>query len=389
LGTEQVRLAASGNSWLNGGNVGIGTTTPALRLDVAGQARVQTSLVITAASASEGGQLVLGGIGDYTLTTENCNSWSLDVVNYPVADRFRIFRGSSSCSNNAEIFNLTSSGMIGLLQVDPRERLHIGDRWTFHDGGWKVISYNGYWDAPANTWRYLANDFYSAINFTNGGAILFRTAPAGTANAAFVPADRMVITNVGNVGIDVNPPLVRLDVRKTVGHGPGNGTNNDAPTTAIITGGATARQNDWPNGWGGGLSTWDIACSGIRYSTLDQRSDRRYKHSIAPLKAEDLLSGFMRLRPVSYYYDPKTLPVDEPERLRFGFIANEVETLFPNLVTNAGLPDHIARGLEYDGLIPVLVSVVQAQQREIQQLRQQVSTLEQRLAAIEAQLSTK
>jgi hypothetical protein len=357
------------------GNVGIGIANPVHRLDVEGQARFAANVIVRAATASEGGQVTLAGVGDYTLTGENCNSWSLDVVNFPVTERFRIFRGSAGCAppNQTELFTVTNQAMVGIYEQRPRERLQLGDRWTFHDGGWKVISYNGYWDNPANTWRYLTNDFYTAINFTNTGHILFRTAPAGTANAAFVPADRMIITNGGNVGIDNTNPLVRLDVRKTVGHGAGTGGSSDAPTTAIITGGATARYNDWPNGWGGGLSTWDIVGASTYFSGYATRSDARFKKEILPLMADKLLGLFMQLKPVSYYLNTDKIPADDPERLRFGFIANEVEKIFPNIVVNAGMPEDVERGMEYDALIPVLVSVVQQQQKEIEALKKLLS----------------
>ena len=128
-------------------------------------------------------------------------------------------------------------------------------------------------------------------------------------------------------------------------------------------------------------------------TTYATRSDRRYKKEITPLMQDerDLLQRFLQLQPVSYFPNPATLPVDDPDRKRFGFIANDVEKLFPNLVINAGAPPEIARGLEYDGFIPILVAVVQHQQQlleqqqaisrkqqtEITQLRQQLATLQQ------------
>jgi len=92
----------------------------------------------------------------------------------------------------------------------------------------------------------------------------------------------------------------------------------------------------------------------------------------------------MRLRPVQYYLRAEEKLADDPERLRFGFIANEVEALFPNLVINAGLPDTVARGLEYDGFIPILVKVVQEQERRIGVLERENAALRARLSELEA-----
>lgn len=382
--------AYTSRMWLQGNNgfLGIGTTTPVHRLDVAGQARVQSAITITATSAAEGGQLTLAGVGDYTATGENCNSWAVDVVSHSSGSRFRIFRGSSGCStpNNLEIFNILYNGNVGISEVNPQERFQIGNLWTFHDGGWKVITYNGRYDAPANVWRYLANAQSASMNFTNGGDILFRTASTGTAGNPITYGDRLMITNGGNIGIDITTPQARLDVRKTAGYSPGTGTSSDAPTTAIITASNTTRQNDWPNGWGGGLSTWDIVGASTYFSGYATRSDRRWKQNIEPLREKDIRDRFMQLIPVSYRIDPKAGICDDPDRLRFGFIANEIEPLFPNLVINAGLPDSVARGLEYDGFIPLLVSIIQAHEREIQALREDNKQLRERLAELERKI---
>jgi len=194
----------------------------------------------------------------------------------------------------------------------------------------------------------------------------------------------------------------RLDITQntTAGEfGPGTGVNSDVPSLAIIEAaapGSPTRHNDWPFGWRGGLSTWDICANQILHSGLTNRSDRRYKNSILELRPQypDIRTRFMQLQPVSYYYNPGVS--NDPKRLHFGFIANDVETLFPNLVSNAGADPEIRRGLNYEEIIPLLVLMVQEQEKalsnqqaiiqqlqvENDQLRSQLQTLSEQVQAL-------
>ncbi|MEN2993671.1 MAG: tail fiber domain-containing protein [Bacteroidia bacterium] len=210
------------------------------------------------------------------------------------------------------------------------------------------------------------------------------------AGTQLVPRPRMTITSHGWVNIGTTTPEygVYLNVRKPAYWGAGNGQSNDAPTTAIITGGANGRYNDWPNGWAGGLSTWDIVGASCYFLNYITRSDKRYKRAITPLEGRDIQQRFMQLRPVSYYLDTTRIKVDDPDRLRFGFIANEVEALFPNLVVNAGLSPEVPRGLEYDGFIPLLVKMVQEQQKAIEALQAENHSLREKYEELRARLET-
>ena len=59
-GTEKIRLFTVGDSYLNGGNVGIGTTSPSKKLDVAGSFKLGTNAYIE-----------YGGVYPYTISTLN------------------------------------------------------------------------------------------------------------------------------------------------------------------------------------------------------------------------------------------------------------------------------------------------------------------------------
>ena len=221
--------------------------------------------------------------------------------------------------------------------------------------------------------------------------------------------------NAINVGIGTLAPSTRLVVLGThAGAGTGNGSPSNAPSQAVIPAGSNGSSyfNDWPVGWSGGLTTYDICGASAYMNGYMTRSDRRFKTDITTLTKDQrkLLQRFMQLRPVAYFLNAEKLSVNNPDRKRFGFIANEVEVLFPNLVVNAGAAPDVTRGLEYDGFIPILVAVGQQQQQilnqqqalmqqqqkmidqqqaEIRQLKYGIDIHARRLAAVEALLYPK
>ncbi|MCS7074204.1 MAG: tail fiber domain-containing protein, partial [Bacteroidia bacterium] len=184
-----------------------------------------------------------------------------------------------------------------------------------------------------------------------------------------------------NIGICTTTPLVPLDVRKQTGHAFGTGVNSNAPTTVIITGSNSAFHNDWPNGWGGGLSVWDICGASTYMTQYLTRSDSRFKTNIQTINPIDIFDKFMNLNPVSYYLNPKEIKANEIDykRLRFGFLADQVEKLFPNIVVNAKTDNTIHRGIEYDSFIPLLVRVVQEQQKTIEEQKNRIERIEKEL----------
>ena len=62
---------------------------------------------------------------------------------------------------------------------------------------------------------------------------------------------------------------------------------------------------------------------------------------------------------------------------QYGFIAQEVENVYPNLVTTAN-DEMKTKSVNYDGFIPVLVASVQELQKENALLRARIEKLEQK-----------
>lgn len=84
------------------------------------------------------------------------------------------------------------------------------------------------------------------------------------------------------------------------------------------------------------------------------------------------------LRPVTYRLK------EGDERTRVGFIAQEVQTIVPEVVTPFGKGDML--GIEYSSLVPVLAKSIQEQQKLIERQQAQIATLERGRGSVLASL---
>jgi len=129
---------------------------------------------------------------------------------------------------------------------------------------------------------------------------------------------------------------------------------NGAQTACIIPNSGGGYVSDWPSGWGGGIATYDITCGSIYYNQLVQRSDANIKTDIQPLVdylSTDSLDIISCLKPVKYVY------VDDPLKInRFGFIAQDVSEVCPELVT---IDTEGKASLNYMDLIALLTRGIQ------------------------------
>ena len=116
----------------------------------------------------------------------------------------------------------------------------------------------------------------------------------------------------------------------------------------------------------------NIGISGIVRNT----SDGRLKESIATL--DNSLEKLLSLRGVSYYWKDKTVSED----LQIGVIAQEIETVFPELVSDG----YEYKSVNYTGLIPILLEALKEQQVQLEAKEAAIITLKARLARIEEAL---
>ncbi len=130
-------------------------------------------------------------------------------------------------------------------------------------------------------------------------------------------------------------------------------------------------------------------------------SDERWKKDIRPLEELSIPEKVMQLKPKSYQWKADEFPGMgfDPERTSFGFVAQEMISVFPELVNTNKLIDdptqpHESRSeakpvggyhfVDYVGMVPILTQAIQEQQQLIEELQQVIQKLSQRLDAVES-----
>lgn len=120
-------------------------------------------------------------------------------------------------------------------------------------------------------------------------------------------------------------------------------------------------------------------------NALNTSSDRRLKKNITEIKYG--LDEIMKLQAVTYNWKD-----NDDKKLQLGFIAQDVEKIVPEIVTKSGISDEEFEqlekkgekvtdtyGMQYTGLIPVLVKAVQEQQKVIEDKANRIIQLEDKL----------
>ncbi|MEL6659056.1 MAG: tail fiber domain-containing protein, partial [Bacteroidota bacterium] len=309
-----------------------------------------------------------------------------------------------------------NSGNVGIGTNSPGDKFHVDGDIRISDGTPSVQFYAG------GSWSgYL---FHDGSDMTLGNIlnnrILFQTNGVNTAE-------------LSNVGLDLH----RGDGQISLGHfGPGNSpllelTNNGSPQVLGIaaagvsiseTGGVTSTpyvlrvvesdiygfniyngssESDWEQyvTAGGALSLYaDNAFRGSFDATTGAytaASDRRLKKDIRPLETD--LDRILQLQPSRYVYRD-----NNPDEISsIGFVAQEVQELFPELVhEQKGERDRGLLSVNYGGFGVLAIQAIKAQQATIEDLNTQleemqvvhteqadkISKLEERLARLEALL---
>ena len=399
LGVERMVIKSDGK-------VGIGTTTPATTLDVAGDLSVEgvtvtdatnafltlndsggtvgtntSSRVTFQAGGGTAGQIGYLGTGSGIMSIRN-----YDGPMYIQTDSVDpiIFKTTAT-----EQVRITDAGKVGIGTTAPINEFHVAvdGAWggassslhsiiTSNDGDNGIGIYSG--NTKNGYLRFGDTDSQSSGGFNydhNDNSLKIRT--NGT--------DHINISSAGKVGIGTTAPTVRLDVageggtayaaRITAGAGTAHmiqvKAGSPSPGTNFIQFvDSTSTEHGNIKGWG----------AGVQYLSA---SDRRLKTEIVdiPLGLEKVLS----LKPRSFKW------IASPELgTQAGFIADEVAAVMPSLVhgdegallTVEATEDEpafegiVPQQLDTIGLVPLLVSAIQDQQTQIDALTARIETLE-------------
>lgn len=328
--TEHMRLTDLGY-------LGIGTANPNFRLEVYGE--TQTVLGLTNTSA--GGRA--------------WSLYSLGASNGEGAGNFMI-RDETSGNNR---FFIDTNGNIGIGTISlGSDKLHIVT------------------DANAN--------YGARINNSNIGA-----EQVGVVSTTYGSGDGTRIGVYGRVISDGGGG------QQYAVYGLANSTNASNITIGVfgsnITTGTGVKYAGYFNG--------DVTVSGV----FNNPSDEKLKRNISDL--DKAIERVMALRPVSYEFRSRDFPqMQLAKGAQLGFLAQEMEAVFPELVKQNKHPEMPKtwdengnprtyypavdyKGLNYNGLIPVLTKATQEQQEEIEKLETRVIERDRLIAKLEDRLA--
>ncbi|MDB9779260.1 hypothetical protein OAB54_03315 [Flavobacteriaceae bacterium] len=231
----------------NDGKVGIGTDSPAQKLDVTGSIKFSGALMPNNSSGSSGQVLTSSGSGAPTWTTP-----SAGISGSGTANRIPKFNGSSTVLGNSSIFDDGTN--IGIGTTSPAGLLHLkaasGDAKA-------IISAYGEGDEAHLMLKTggINKTAVVATGISNWGRtdLRFILNSYTNANSYGLSDTKMIIKNDGKVGIGTDSPAQKLDVTGSIKFSgalmPNNSSGSSgqvltssgsgAPTWTTISGGAT------------------------------------------------------------------------------------------------------------------------------------------------------
>ena len=344
-GAEAMRINISGN-------VGIGTSSPASKLEVAGYTNITT-----------GGIKVSGSVTGYTNEvslggTTADSSYAISTTGTGTPNMFFDHRGTSNTGTftfrvgtggGTERMVINSSGNVGIGTSSPSYKLDVRSSLAVLDGS-------------ANIGFYANGTSYTQVwqTFQSPNDLLIKTTAAKY--IAFLPnsTEAMRIDTSGN-----------LLVGKLASIANGRVSIKSATTQHLGEWqvGTDGYGNLMYNAAGTQVGAINIAAASTSYVTT---SDYRLKEDVAPMTGA--LAKVAQLKPVTYKWK-------EDGSYSQGFIAHELQAIVPECVTgekNAVNEDGSInpQGIDTSFLVATLTAAIQEQQALITALTARITALE-------------
>ena len=393
---------------VNDTGVLVGTTNPAFRLDVKGEINTATQYDIGGSRfAHNYGTLntfVGSGAGNFTTTGSNNTAMGLGVLNANTTGTANTGLGGSTLFSNTTGYDNLAAGTSALYaNVDGYGNTAVGRSALFNNTqgqnntatGVRALqstttgtdntamgrdalfsNSNGFYNTAVGSQALIGNTIGSNNVALGGFALANTTANSNTA-CGF---DALLFNTTGshNIGIGENGGrnLSTGDYNIDIGN---SGAGGEAATIRI---GDSNHTRTFVAGIYGSTTGFGDAA----YVLVDSRgqlatnnSSRRFKFDINDMNT--ITDDLLKLRPVTFRY----LAQGDGAQLQYGLIAEEVEKVYPEMVTHDR--EGQVQSVMYQFLAPMLLNEVQKQHREIEQQRSTIDALTRRLEALESRLA--
>ena len=358
-------------NFFTGGNVGIGTATPATTLEVNGPALVDGNISLL-------GDIIVGG---HIVYQQPCGNPFNTAVGPGAYAGTSCGTGNTSSGYGALSGNGVGSNALPAAHPTPPgphaqgggDRLHpetsgpAGSYNTAH--GYQALSSlsSGYYNTAIGAESLDAN--------TTGG----NNIAVGYLAGASVSGGNSNNIHIGTEGASSDNSVIRIGGNVALG-------DQVAQTAFYVSGIAGVNVSGAPV-----LINTSTGQLGVASSS------RRFKEDIQDMS--DASDGLMRLRPVTFRYKQ---PFDDGAKpIQYGLIAEEVAEVYPDLVAHSA--DGQIETVKYQVLDPMLLNEVQKQYQharqqdeiirqqrdQVSQQQEQIRKLEERLSALEASLPGK
>lgn len=334
----------------SGGNVGIGTSTLSnVRLTMYGGSGSGATYLSLNNADTSGREYFVGSTGG---------------ANGQGAGKFVIWDNTAGANR----FTIDSAGNVGInttsagstkLQIDSTADTQLlltssGPSIKFANNATLGSStMNGILAQATSAGHYglSAGDFLLAAYGNSRGNIYINSNYSGTGTTNLI-----LQPTAGNVGIGSASPRGQLDV---------TGTMYASGLSAVQTGSGYICNN-----LAGKSPNWEITVTTSSTACNTTASDQRLKTDIVPISNElDVLGALDQLKGVYYNWDlSNPYNAGEPGTRQIGVIAQDVEKVFPGLVTTDDYGNQY-KHLDYPKLTGFLIEVAKAQKAQISDIQ--------------------